>query len=634
MDPPSTSLSRLATLRGDAGAAVRLRALALLDQGIAALALACEAGLALSMVLLVTVLGAGVVFRYIIGNALPWTDEVASYLFVALTFLGAACGIRNDSHPRIEIVVNRLGKGGARVLGAVSLGALLSLLAVLVEFGCRATEQAATISMVSLPLSQGWAYAVVPVSAVAMILFAVRNFLLRDPGLRELLLVPATAAALWSLGFLAVGGMGVYVYLVIAMLASLLIGLPVGFALALTSVLVLDSTGIPLDIVPQRLFDGTSSVILVAIPLFMLTGTLMSSGGMASRLAGFMTSLVGRLRGGLGIADVGASVIFADISGSAVADSAAIGSIMIPQMVERGYPVEFASALQAAAGSLGLMFPPSSTMIVYAWVAGVSVGSVFLHSFVPGLLVALSFSAVIYCYAVARGYPREATGGLRAILTSGYSALLALLVPVIILITILGGVTTPSESGVIAAVYTAFIGLFFYRSLKPRALYRLIVEASLNASRVTLIIASATLLSWVIASFEGPQEISALILGLSHNRYVVLIMLNLLMVVLHLMLEGISTILVLVLVPVILPVMHELHIDPVIFGIILAQNSALGLLFPPLGFNLYVISSISGVAIERVAAAVVPFIFILAADIVALIFVPQIANLLPSLLGR
>jgi C4-dicarboxylate transporter DctM subunit len=625
-------VSNFSGTTGEVTASARRRPVELLDLAIAGIARLCDAALALTMILLIVVLGAGVVSRYVEGSALPWTDEVASYLFVMLTFLGAASGIWRENHPRIEIVLNRLGERGARCVNAIGLGALLSLLLVLVKLGYQSTDQASSISMVSMPLSQGWAYAVVPLSAAIMVIFAIRNFLLKAPGPLEFFLVVTTPATLWSLGYIEVGGMDVYAYVLVALLVSLLIGVPVGFALSITAVLVLNSTDIPLDIVPQRLFDGTSSVILIAIPLFMLTGTLMSSGGMANRLAAFMTSIVGRIRGGLGIADVGASVIFADISGSAVADSAAIGSIMIPQMVRRGYSVEFASALQAAAGSLGLMFPPSSTMIVYAWVAGISISGLFLHSFLPGLLVALSFCIVIYYYAVKWGYPREATGGLRAVITTGYDAFLALLIPVIILVTILGGITTPSEAGVIAVVYTLVVGVVAYRTLKPRELYSLIVEASLNASRVTLIIASATLLSWVIATFQGPQKISALILDISHNPYVVLILLNIFMTVLHIMLEGISTILVLV--PVILPVLHQLSIDPIVFGIILAQNSALGLLFPPLGFNLYVISSISGVAVERVATAVIPFIVILAADIVTLIFVPQIATVLPWLVGR
>ena len=627
---PSTA-ARTAVAIGD-GAAGSVGWTARIDRLLGLLAQCCDVTLVATMVILALVMGAGVVSRYVEGSALPWTDEIASYLFAILTFLGAASGIWRNNHPKIEILLNRVSEPAGRALRAISLGALLSLFAVLLNYGLEAATQASQISMVSLPFSQGWAYSVIPVSTALMIVFAIRNFIRARPGLWETSLAAATAAVLWTLGWIAIGGLAVYAYLVLAMLLTLLIGVPVGFALALTAVLVLNSAGIPLDIVPQRIFDGTSSVILVAIPMFMLTGALMSSGGMAERLASFVTSVFGRIRGGLGIADVGASVIFADISGSAVADSAAIGSIMIPQMVKRGYAVEFASALQAAAGSLGLMFPPSSTMIVYAWVAGVSVGSLFLHSFVPGLLVALSFAVVIYIYALKRGYPRETTGGLREVARAGGSAFFALMIPVIILSTILGGVTTPSESGVIAVAYTLVVGCIVYRSLRFRSLYAIFLEASLSASRVTMIIAAATLLSWVIATFQGPQKISALILDVSHNPYVVLILLNVLMTVLHVMLEGISTILVLV--PVVLPVLRELHIDPVVFGIILAQNSALGLLFPPLGFNLYVISSISGVSVERVAVAVLPFIAILTLDILVLIFVPQVATILPSIVGR
>jgi C4-dicarboxylate transporter, DctM subunit len=595
-----------------------------------ALASLCDGALVITLLFLVVVTGAGVVSRYLEGSPFAWTDEVAGYLFVALTFFGAASGFARNNHPRIAILTDRVPSRIAAALGAVSTGGTLSLLVVLVFYGYQASEQATGISMVSLPLSQVWGYAVIPVTSVAMAIFIVDHFLRDRPGVIEFLVAGATMANVYMVKAVPLQGAEIYTVLVVVLFVLLLCGMSVAFALAVTSLVILQSARMPLDIVPQRFFDGTSSVILLAIPLFMLTGTLMSSSGMATRLAAFATSIFGGIRGGLGIADVGASVIFADISGSAVADTAAIGSIMIPQLQKRGYSLEFASALQAAAGSLGLMFPPSSTMIVYAWITGVSVATLFMSSFLPGLMVAASFSLVIYIYARRRGYPRETNVGLRAFALTGWSAFAALMTPVLILVTILGGITTPSESGVIAAVYSALVGVFLYRGIKVRELPSILLEAALSASRVTLIIAAATLLSWVMTMFQGPQKVSEMLLGISHDPIVILILLNILMTILHTMLEGISTILVLV--PVIMPLMKELHIDPIVFGIILAQNSALGLLFPPLGFNLYVISSMVGIPVERIAVAVLPFVAILCVDILLLIFLPQIATFLPSLM--
>jgi C4-dicarboxylate transporter, DctM subunit len=594
-----------------------------------ALASLCDGALVITLLFLVLVTGAGVVSRYLEGSPFAWTDEVASYLFVALTFFGAASGFARNNHPRIAILTDRVPPRVAAALGAVSTGGTLSLLVVLVFYGYQASEQATGISMVSLPLSQVWGYAVIPVTSVAMAIFIVDRFMRERPGVIEFLVAGATMASVYMVKSVPLQGAEIYAVLVVVLFVLLLCGMSVAFALAVTSLVILQSARMPLDIVPQRFFDGTSSVILLAIPLFMLTGTLMSSSGMATRLAAFATSIFGGIRGGLGIADVGASVIFADISGSAVADTAAIGSIMIPQLQKRGYSLEFAAALQAAAGSLGLMFPPSSTMIVYAWITGVSVATLFMSSFLPGLMVAASFSLVIYIYARRRGYPRETNVGLRAFALTGWSAFAALMTPALILVTILGGITTPSESGVIAAVYSALVGVVLYRGIKVRELPGILLEAALSASRVTLIIAAATLLSWVMTMFQGPQKVSEMLLGISHDPIVILILLNILMTILHTMLEGISTILVLV--PVIMPLMKELHIDPIVFGIILAQNSALGLLFPPLGFNLYVISSMVGIPVERIAVAVLPFVAILCVDILLLIFLPQIATFLPSL---
>jgi C4-dicarboxylate transporter DctM subunit len=591
----------------------------------------CDYVLVGVLLALVGVTAAGVVSRYLEGSPLAWTDECAGSLFAALTFVGAACGVWRGNHPSITLLTNRLPPSLQRACEGAALGLMIAFLAVVARMGIAITAQATAISMTSLPVAQAWSYAVVPAAALLMILFATRQFLTRRPGLIGVAASVATLALCWTLGVYDASGAAVYVYAVIALAAALLVGVPVAFALGVSAVLVLNSTDLPLDIVPQRLFEGTSNVILLAIPLFILTGTIMSAGGMALRLAAFATAVFGSIRGGLGIADIAASVVFADISGSAVADSAAIGSVMIPQLVARGYPIEFASALQAAAGSLGLMFPPSSTMIVYAWVTNISVATLFLHSFVPGLMVAVTFAVVVYIFARRRDYPREGRFSPRLVLTVGRQSALALLTPVVILVAILGGLTTPSEAGVIAAIYAALVSCVIDRSLKPGRLYAVLLEAALSASRITFIIAAAILLSWVLTAFQGPQRIGALLLRTTDNPILMLILINILMTVLHTMLEGLTTILVLV--PVMLPVLRQLGIDLYVFGIIMAQNCALGLLLPPLGFNLYVISTIAGISTERVARAVVPFVIILALDVLALILWPGIATWLPRLLG-
>ncbi len=592
---------------------------------------ACDALVVMFMTALVGVSAAGVVSRYVESSPLPWTDEVAATLFAGLTFFGAASGVWRASHPRVGVLLDRLRGGWRSGAEAVTLGLMAAFLGVVIAFGSTAAQQAATVSMTSLPLSQVWSAGIVPVASVLMLVFAAGRFLADGAGAVQVALAVATPAVCWLLGFYEPTGAALYFYAVVLLAASLLLGVPVAFALGVSAVLLLNSTDLPLDIVPQRLFEGTSNVVLMAIPLFILTGAIMSTGGMAVRLAAFATAVFGGIRGGLGIADIAASVVFADISGSAVADTAAIGSVMIPQLVARGYSVEFAAALQAAAGSLGLLFPPSSTMIVYAWVTDTSVAAIFLHSFVPGLMVAGSFAAYSYWVARRRGYPREAGFSLGAVLATGRMSIFALLAPVLILVSILGGLTTPGEAGVVAALYSAVVSCLIYRSLPVRALFGVTLEASLNASRVTFIIAAAVLLSWVLMAFRGPQQAGAMLLSVTHDKILMLILINVLMVVLHTMLEGLTTILVLV--PVLVPTLRQLGVDLNVFGIIMAQNCALGLLMPPLGFNLYIISGIAGISTERVAAAVIPFVLVLALDIGALIVWPDIATWLPRVLA-
>ncbi|MDB5054184.1 MAG: transporter large permease [Bacilli bacterium] len=407
------------------------------------------------------------------------------------------------------------------------------------------------------------------------------------------------------------------------------LGVPVAIALGSSTIIALMAGGIRLDDIPNRLLGGVDSFILMAIPFFMLTGQLMVEGGVARRLINFAELLVGWLPGGLGMATIAASVEFADISGSCTADTAAIGSIMIPAMKKRGYLPSFAAAVQAAGGSLGMLFPPAISLIIYATVTNTSVGRLFLSSIVPGVMTALSFMVVIFFISRKRGYPVEPFPGMKqswAIIKDG---ILALFAPVIILGGILTGIFTPTESGVVAVIYVLLISIFVYKSLDWKKFKRSFINAVITSSMVVFIISNATLLGWFLVTQQIPQQVSLFLVNTIHNPYVLLIGLQLLLLIVHSVLETNTTIIVIV--PILLPVLSQMGIDPYLFGILLMMNSAIGIILPPIGLNLYISSGIAGVSLEKAAIAVIPFALMIIVDILLVIFFPQLVSFLPNL---
>jgi C4-dicarboxylate transporter DctM subunit len=410
------------------------------------------------------------------------------------------------------------------------------------------------------------------------------------------------------------------------------LGVPVAISLGLASAIALLTGAVPLEVVPTRLLGGEDSFLLLAIPFFMLAGHLMLEGGFAKRLISFAELLVGWLPGGLGMTTIAASVEFADISGSCTSDTAAIGAIMIPGMKKRGYTPGFAAAVQAAGGSLGMLFPPAISLIIYGTVANASIGKLFLSSIVPGIMTALSFMLVVFIIAKRRNYPSIKFPGMREswkILKDGFFALIA---PIIILGGIISGIFTPTEAGVVAVIYVLIISIFVYKVMTWEAFKRAFVNAMVTSSSVVFIIANASLLSWVLVTQMVPQNLSMFLIDKVHNPIVFLIAVQLLLLLIHTVLETNSTIIVLV--PILLPALVTLGIDPVLFGILLMMNSAIGIILPPIGLNLYIASGIANVRLEKAAKEILPFVFIIAVDIALVIAFPKIVSFLPHLLGK
>lgn len=419
----------------------------------------------------------------------------------------------------------------------------------------------------------------------------------------------------------------------ISFVVLLALGMPIALGLGASAMAyVLMQEDLSLTMLIQTTFGGMSSFPLLAIPLFMLAGNLMNEGGLTKDLVRFARLVMGHISGGLGLATVLASAIFAAISGSAVATAVAIGMVMIPAMKEAGYDEEVGAALTATASCMGPIIPPSIPFIMYGVIANVSIGALFLAGVIPGLLLGTFLMAYVYFVARKRGYPREPQASFGEICKGAWQALPALLMPVIIMGGILGGVFTPTEAAGVVVAYAILVGAFFYRKLKWRRIPDILLVSGLESAMVMLLLGLSEPFSWVIASEEIPQIIINAIGQISTSPYVVLLLINLLLILVGIPLETAPAITIVT--PVIAPIAAQLGIDPVHLGIVVCFNLVLGLITPPVGAVLFSICSISGLSLDKLAKGIwVPFF--LALGVLALItYIPALTTFLPHLIMK
>ncbi|MEO0819063.1 MAG: TRAP transporter large permease [Pseudomonadota bacterium] len=411
------------------------------------------------------------------------------------------------------------------------------------------------------------------------------------------------------------------------------IGVPVAIALAASSMIFVAVTGqVPELVVIHRMVNGIDSFPLLAVPFFILAGNLMNTAGITNRIFAFAKACVGWLRGGLGHVNVGASVIFAGMSGAAVADAGGLGTIEIKAMRDAGYDADFSVGVTAASSTIGPIIPPSLPMVIYGVVASASIGQLFAAGFVPGLMMALALMAMVAWYARVRGYPRDARFSLRMLWVSFAAAFLSLLTPTIIVGGILGGVFTPTEAAIAASAYALVLGAVVYRTLSFRRLVRVTFDTIETTSIVLFIVAGASIFAWLLTSNRVTEQFAALILGATDNPILILLLVNVILLIVGCFMETIAAITILT--PVLLPIMIKIGIDPVHFGVIMVLNLMIGLLTPPVGMVLYVLSRVSKVPFERCVAATAPFLVPLVAVLVLVTFVPSLSMWLPTLIYR
>ena len=419
--------------------------------------------------------------------------------------------------------------------------------------------------------------------------------------------------------------------LILLMLVLLAFRVPVAFALLLPCLLYVGlSEDISLGVAQQRMVAGLNSFPLLAVPLFIMTGYLSNAAGLADRLFRFLMSLLGRVPGSLGYVNVGSSLMFSWMSGAAIADAAALGSVLVPAMRKRGYDEHFALGLTAAASMLGPIMPPSIPAIIYAVTAGVSVGALFFAGVLPALVLAAVLCVYVFFYVQRRGVVGRDLDESGGVLAATRGALPVLVTPVIILGGILGGVFTPTEAAAAAVMYVLFLSLC-YRSLSLPGLYDVLLQTARTTGSIMLIVSAASLFGWVIAREQGPQMLADMLLDITDNPYVFLVLNNAALLVIGMVLEPVAALLITV--PVLLPVAAQFGIDPVHLGVVMILNLVIGLLSPPVGLVLYVMSSVTGASVQQVMRGVLPFLLPLAVTLLIVTFVPAVSLWLPQLLG-
>jgi tripartite ATP-independent transporter DctM subunit len=377
------------------------------------------------------------------------------------------------------------------------------------------------------------------------------------------------------------------------------------------------------------MYSGIDVFILLSIPGFILSGNLMNHGGLTEKIISFCNHLLGHIRGGLGLANVGASMLFAGISGTAVSDTASIGSVMIPAMKKEGYDTGFSCAVTASSSTVGPIIPPSVPMIIAATLSGLSVGKLFLAGAIPGFLLGVGLMLVVYFISLKKNYPKHPRSSMKQIALGFIDTFWAILMTFIIIFGIVGGIFTPTEASIVAVIYALLVGKFIYKKLSWRNLPVIVLDSMKTSASLMILVGFANLFGWILITERLPQLISSEILDFTTNKYLVLLFINILLIFIGTFMETIAALLILF--PILMKVAVTVEVDPIHFAVIAVLNLMIGLTTPPVGVCLFVASSIGKISISKVSTASLPFLFVSLFVLTLVTLFPQISLFLPGL---
>lgn len=574
-----------------------------------------------------------VIYRYIItkfidrAGAAVWTEELSRYIFIWISYMAVSVAIRKRSSIRVDMLYDRLPPRLQNISWIVAESLFLCLTAVIAWFGWGQIERLLQFPQYTTALNMPYLvpYLILPLGFGLMCLRLLQSLgkQAKVCGLGDTLVGLCMAALIVSPCFIfdyiepLKALFGYFVLLC-------LIGVPIAIALGLSTLAtIIAADTLPIEYMAQVAFTSIDSFPIMAIPFFIAAGVFMGAGGLSHRLLSLADEIVGGLYGGIGLTAIVTCMFFGAISGSGPATVAAIGALTIPAMIERGYDKYFSAALVAAAGTVGVMIPPSNPFVVYGISAQVSIGDLFISGIIPGVMTGLVLMGYCYFYSRKRGWRGEQkTRTARTMGRAFWDAKWALMVPVIVLGGIYGGIMTPTEAAAIAALYGLLVGVFIYREMDARVVIESCIESCETSAIIIVLMAMATLFGNIMTIEDVPGTVARAILSFTESKFAVLLLINVLLLIVGTFMEALAAIVILT--PILLPVVTGVGVSPLHFGVIMVVNLAIGFVTPPVGVNLFVASGVAKAKLEKIAGMVMPIIGLMLMVLLICTYFPQV----------
>ncbi|WKT00594.1 TRAP transporter large permease subunit [Gallibacterium salpingitidis] len=592
------------------------------------------------------ILIAQIVARQVFDSPLIWSEELARLLFVYVGMIGIAMGIRSQQHVFIDFLTNMMSEKLRKIVFSFAQFLIFVSIMLFFHFGVRLLK-GSSFELVSLGISEKWLYASLPFLSLLMLVrflqaqvenyknnltyFPVLFFLVASAIVIALILFnPDIFKVLRITNYVRFGSESVYIVLLV-WLVIMFIGTPVGWSLFIATILYFAMTRWNVvNSASSKLVDSLNSFSLLSVPFFILTGILMNTGGITTKIFEFAKALLGHYRGGMGHVNIGASLIFSGMSGSALADAGGLGQLEIKAMRDAGYDDDMCGGITAASCIIGPLVPPSIAMIIYGVISNQSIAKLFVAGFVPGVLVTIALMIMNYYISKKRNYPRTPKASMEVLCREFKGAIWALLTPVLIIAGIFSGLFTPTEAAVIAALYSIVVGKFVYKELTLQSLFKGCVEAVAITGVTVLMVMTVTFFGDMIAREQVAMKIAEVFITFADSQFMVLVMINLLLLFLGMFIDALA--LQFLVLPMLIPIAVHFNIDLIFFGVMTTLNMMIGILTPPMGMALFVVARVGNMPVSTVTKGVLPFLIPIFATLVLITIFPQIITFIPNLL--